>query len=86
MWAAELTVDWVGSPGAGEETAPAVVLTWDSDRTRRPVCAPEKKITGKTGRMHGEMPVIKPPRKPMSTKVYMICIRSQTPAGWVVGM
>ena len=31
----------------------------------RAVCAPEKKITGRTGRMHGEMPVIKPPRKPM---------------------
>ena len=30
---------------------------------------PAKKITGSTGRMHGEMPVISPPRKPMSTRV-----------------
>jgi hypothetical protein len=32
---------------------------------------PEKKITGNTGRMHGEMPVINPPTKPMRMSVNM---------------
>jgi hypothetical protein len=43
--------------------------------SERAFCAPEnaqeKKITGSTGRMHGEIPVIKPPRKPMRTSANM---------------
>ncbi len=32
---------------------------------------PEKKMTGSTGRMHGEMPVISPPMKPIAISVVM---------------
>ena len=49
----------------------AGVLAW-----RDVPVVPEKKITGRTGRMHGEMPVIKPPRKPMSTRVNMTGVLS----------
>ena len=34
----------------------------------RPLAAPEAKITGSTGRMHGEMPVTRPPRNPTTTQ------------------
>jgi hypothetical protein len=40
-------------------------------------------MTGSTGRMHGEMPVIKPPTKPMRIKVSMSDIRSRNGFGWV---
>ena len=36
----------------------------------RPLSTPEKNTTGSTGRMHGEMPVIRPPRNPISATVY----------------
>jgi hypothetical protein len=32
------------------------------------VCAPAKKITGSTGRMHGDTPVNRPPTNPISAK------------------
>src|ERR1700741_5491484 len=35
------------------------VLTW-------PLFKPEKNTTGSTGKMHGEIPVIRPPRNPIS--------------------
>jgi hypothetical protein len=47
------------------------VATPPPDSSSRALCAPEKKITGSTGRMHGEMPVIKPPRKPIRMSVNM---------------
>ena len=34
----------------------------------RPLAAPEAKITGRTGRMHGEIPVTRPPRNPTRTE------------------
>ena len=34
------------------------------------LCAPpDRKMTGSTGRMHGEMPVMRPPRRPMRARV-----------------
>ena len=45
--------------------------------------APEKKITGRTGRMHGDIPVIRPPTKPMITRVNMPFIRSRVRRGSV---
>jgi hypothetical protein len=33
------------------------------------IAPPDKKITGRTGRMHGEMPVISPPRNPMRARL-----------------
>ena len=47
------------------------------------VCArspstPEKNTTGSTGRMHGEIPVMSPPRKPMSA---IVCIATYTFTG-----
>ena len=60
----------------GRSLSDSVRLGLDGDaacryRWRRPrvLCVPEKKITGSTGRMHGEMPVINPPRKPISASV-----------------
>ena len=41
----------------------------------RTLWVPEKKMTGSTGRMHGEMPVINPPMKPIAMSVNML-IRS----------
>ena len=49
--------------------------------SERALCVPEKKITGSTGRMHGEMPVIRPPMKPISTSVNMSVIRSHNAFG-----
>ena len=49
----------------------------------RVLCAPEKKMTGSTGRMHGETPVIRPPRKPISASENMSVIRSHKAFGWV---
>jgi hypothetical protein len=40
---------------------------------------PEKNTTGSTGRMHGEMPVIRPPRNPISAMVPIAAIRSRPP-------
>ena len=40
---------------------------------------PEKKITGNTGRMHGEMPVMRPPTRPINASDTMIIIRSSVP-------
>src|SRR6185312_5343417 len=42
----------------------------------RPPCVPEKKMTGSTGRMHGEMPVINPPMKPIAMSVVISVLRS----------
>ena len=43
------------------------------------LCAPEKKITGSTGRMHGEMPVMRPPTRPISAIDNMAIIRHRKP-------
>ena len=43
-------------------------------RSRVP-STPERNTTGSTGRMHGEMPVIRPPRNPISATVRMAAIR-----------
>ena len=64
-------------------TAVAVPPPDSATGSERVPCAPEKKITGSTGRMHGEMPVIRPPRKPISTSVNMSVIRSRKHFGWV---
>jgi hypothetical protein len=39
---------------------------------------PEKNTTGSTGKMHGEMPVIRPPRNPISAIVCMATIRNDS--------
>ena len=44
---------------------------------------PEKKITGNTGRMHGEMPVMRPPTRPINASDTMIIIRTQRRFGLV---
>ena len=44
---------------------------------------PEKKITGNTGRMHGEMPVMRPPTRPINASDTMIIIRDQRRFGLV---
>ena len=49
--------------------------------SERALWVPEKKITGRTGRMHGEIPVIKPPMKPIRTSVSMPVIRSRNGFG-----
>jgi len=50
--------------------------------TSRALCAPEKKITGSTGRMHGEMPVIRPPRNPITARVNITRIRRRSGRRW----
>ncbi len=35
----------------------------------RALCAPDSRITGNTGRMHGEKPVISPPTTPIAISV-----------------
>ena len=57
---ATATDEFASCPEAG--AAAASVAVWVAG-------VPAKKITGSTGRMQGEMPVISPPRKPMSTRV-----------------
>ncbi|EUA90260.1 hypothetical protein I551_3291 [Mycobacterium ulcerans str. Harvey] len=52
--------------------------------TVAPPWAPEKKTTGSTGRMHGEIPVIRPPTKPTSASVTMFTIRNCGGPGWLV--
>ena len=47
----------------------------------RTLCVPEKKMTGNTGRMHGEIPVISPPMKPMSDQCGHACYSSPKVAG-----
>src|SRR3984893_8960264 len=46
---------------------------------------PEKKITGSTGRMHGEMPVISPPTRPISARDNIFTIRYHIPRGLLAG-
>ena len=48
-------------PGAAE--VPAVA---------RALCAPEMRMTGSTGKMHGEMPVIRPPTRPIAMSVNIV--------------
>src|ERR1700727_2612723 len=45
---------------------------------------PEKKITGSTGSMHGEMPVIRPPTKPISARDNIFNIRHHICLGLVL--
>ena len=47
------------------------------------LCVPEKKITGSTGSMHGEMPVMRPPTRPISAKDNIVTIRYHTRVGLV---
>ena len=42
---------------------------------------PDKNTTGSTGRMHGETPVIRPPRNPISAMVSMAVIRNDRGCG-----
>ncbi|BBX64280.1 hypothetical protein MSAS_34540 [Mycobacterium saskatchewanense] len=35
----------------------------------RALCAPDMRITGSTGKMHGETPVISPPTRPIAISV-----------------
>jgi hypothetical protein len=51
----QLGADGVGSPS----------LTM----VARALCAPDMRITGSTGKIHGEMPVISPPTTPMAMSV-----------------
>ena len=44
---------------------------------------PEKKMTGNTGRMHGEMPVMRPPTRPINASDTMIIIRGRRRLGSV---
>ena len=64
-------------------TATAVPPPVSAVGSWREPCVPEKKITGSTGRMHGEKPVIRPPRKPISASVNMSVIRSRNAFGLV---
>ena len=43
---------------------------------------PEKKITGNTGKMHGEMPVMRPPTRPINASDTMIIIRDRPRLDW----
>ena len=70
----------VGPQGFRQRAPGATLMATAPDpvglRSGRPPWVPEKKITGSTGRMHGEMPVISPPRKPIAMSVVMSVLRS----------
>jgi hypothetical protein len=48
---------------------PTVVAVVDIPAAARALCAPDSRITGSTGKMHGEMPVISPPTRPIAMRV-----------------
>ncbi|GAB3122262.1 hypothetical protein GCM10027056_12340 [Glaciibacter psychrotolerans] len=61
-----------GAGGGGASAATSVVFL-------APWTPPEKKMTGSTGKMHGDIPVINPPKNPMraseSTVSSKVCRR-----------
>ena len=59
------TPAFASSEGAEERAAPA---SFEEDAESRPPAAP-RKSAGRTGRMHGEMPVMKPPRRPSKRNI-----------------
>ncbi len=69
--------------GRGESFGVGFVVASEAPEAPAALRAPEKKITGSTGRMHGDIPVIRPPTRPMSASVNILSIRSRSRCGSV---
>ena len=53
---------------SGEDADRGAPASFEEDAESRPPAAP-RKSAGRTGRMHGEMPVMKPPRRPSKRNI-----------------